>query len=550
MMKTGLRAFQRYRLADLKNDALAGLIVAALTIPVAMGYAGVAGLPPIYGLYASILPVLGYALFSSSPQMIFGMDASASAITGSCLAALGIAAGSLDAPGAAAALSFFTALFLLLFAALRMGRFTEYISMPVMSGFMSGTALSILFGQLPKIVGVSAEGSGFLSSLGSLIRQLPALNWPSLVIGMVTIALLLIGRQRFPKLPMALIVMAVGTLAAFLFRLDRLGVAIVGEIPLGLPPIRLPNLLHMHSLSTYIGAGFMMAVVIFADSLMSANSFAQRNGYELIGNREIFAFGCANLMASLSGCAPTSASVSRTAASEQFHGKTKLVSLVAVLVIALVVSLLSGTLYYMPQPMLGGIVFTALLSVVDVRVIRSLFHYNRREAAIWIASAAGVLLVGVLFGVLVGVILSFVDVILRMTKPSEAYLGRIPGRDGYFDLATHKSAKPIPDTAIYRFSARLFFANVATFSAGIRKVIEIEHPRLLVIDASGINSVDATAADELSRLFRELDEMGIIWRIAGQIEQVNRQMRSLGLPVDAHIAKTIEEALDERHKPA
>ncbi len=529
---------------------LAGLIVAALTIPVAMGYAGVAGLPPIYGLYASILPVLGYILFSSSPQLIFGMDASASAITGSFLAALGFVAGSQDAVGAAAVLSFFTALFLILFAVLKLGRFSEYISMPVMSGFISGTALSILFGQLPKILGIDAEGGNLIHSLASLFSQLASINWPSMLIGVATIALLLVGRRFFPKFPTVLAAMILGTLCTYLLRLDLVGVAVVGEIPLGLPPIQFPDLLHMDSLNTFVGVGLVMAVVIFADSLMSANSFAQRNDYELDSNREIFAFGFANLMSSLSGCSPTSASVSRTAASEQFHGKTKVVSLVAVAAVALVAAFLGGALYYMPQPLLGGIVFAALLGVVDLRVIRHLFRFNRSEAVIWVVSAAGVLVVGVLFGVVVGVVLSFIDVIIRMSQPKEAYLGVIPGRKGYFNLARHKKAQPIPDTVIYRFSARLFFANANTFSESVKEKVEAEDPHLLIIDASGINSIDATAADVLKQLFQELDEKKVTWWIAGQIDQINHQMRKLGLPVEGHIAKTIEEALHETRNPS
>ncbi len=533
-----------YHLSTFKHDVLAGLIVAALTIPVAMGYAGVAGLPPIYGLYASILPVLGYAVLASSRRLIFGMDASASALTGSFLAAMGFAAGSQDAVGAAAVLSFFTAVFLFAFAALRLGRFAEYISMPVMSGFISGTALSILIGQLPKLMGIPSEGGSALETLGSLFAQLGSVNWPSLLIGVITIALLLIGRRFFSRFPTVLAVMALGTLCTFLFGLDQYGVSIVGEIPGGLPPLQFPNLLHTSSLSSYIGVGLVMAIVIFADSLMSANSFAQRDGVTLNSNREIAAFGLSNLMASLSGCSPTSSSVSRTAASEEFNGKTKMVSLVAVVVVVLVVAFLDGALYYMPQPMLGGIVFGALLSVVDVKVIKNLLRFNRREAIIWIVSALGVLVVGVLFGVLIGVVLSFIDVIIRMSRPKEAFLGRVPGRRGFFDLSRHKDAVPLHATVIYRFSARLFFGNVTTFCDSIKKVVKAQRAQTLIIDASGINNIDATAADALLQLFEELDKAGVVWRIAGQIEPVNIQMRKLRLPVDGHITKTIEEALE------
>ena len=547
MFKHILTSLRGYKASYLKNDIISGVIVAALTIPVAMGYAQVAGLPPIYGLYASMLPVLGYILFASSPQLIFGADSSASAITGSAIAAFGITAGSAEAISTAALLSFFTALFLIVFALFKLGRFADYISMPVMSGFLSGTALSIMVGQVPKILGVAGgSGDGFIGDVVAIVTGIPKASLLSLVLGVVTILLILLGKKFLPKVPVGLIVMVLGTAACGLLRLDTMGVSVVGDIPSGFPPLSLPDFFGASDITACVGSGLVIAIVIFADSLMSARSFATRGHYKLDNNREIFAFGASNLLASLSGCSPTSASVSRTAASEQFKGKTQLVSVVAVGVVTLVVMFFSGLLYYMPQPVLGGIVLAALLPVVDVAVIKQLWRQSRSEAYIWLVSAGGVLVVGVLFGVLVGVVLSFLDVILRITTPPQATLGVIEGQDGYFDLKNHKQAKALPGVVIYRFSARLFFANVSLFKKGVKEAVDGDHPKSIVIDASGINSIDATAAEEVQGLLEWLDERGVRYCFAGQTAALDKQFEDFGLGQLAEkgcLHKTLDDAL-------
>ena len=295
----------------------------------------------------------------------------------------------------------------------------------------------------------------------------------------------------------------------------------------------------------------MIAIVIFADSLMSSRSFAAKRKEDLKTNREIFAFGVSNLCACISGCAPTSASVSRTAASEQFRGKTQMVSAVAIVIVGIIVSFFSGLLYYMPQPVLGGIVLAALVGVVEVSVIRQLLRCSKGEAIIWGVSAVGVLLVGTLFGVIVGVILSFIDVIIRITSPPQAYLGVIPNRDGFFDLSAHKNARPIKDVLIYRFSARLIFANIEMFRAGIMKGIKESNPKTIIIDASGINSIDSTAADGLKTLINQIRDQNIKVYFAEQTGELNKHLLSLGVikgDQQEYLKKTIQDVLDINKK--
>ncbi len=547
MFKYVLLSFKGYKLSYIKNDVIAGIMVAALTIPVAMGYAQVAGLPPIYGLYASILPAIGYALFASSPQTVFGADASTSAITGSALAMFGIAATTQQAVAAAALLSLFAAAFLFLFALLRVGRFAAYISMPVMSGFMSGIAISIMLGQLPKILGITGSGDDFFGNIKDLVTGIAGTNLISLAMGAAAAALILLGKRFLPKLPVGLVVMVLGTALCALLRLDNMGVAVVGTIPSGFPALSFPAFWNTSNIGSYIGAGLVVAIVIFADALMTSRSFAVRNHYTLDNNREIFSFGIANFMASLSGGPPTSASMSYTAAAEQFKSKTQLVSLVAATLIALVVAFLGGLLYYMPQPLLGGIVLASLVGMVDLVVIRNLWRQSRGEAAIWLVSAVGVLVVGVLFGVLVGVILSFIAVIIGIVKPPQAYLGVVAGQAGFYDLENHDRAKAIPGVVIYRFSARLFFGNFSLFRKGVHRALGEENPKTIIIDAAGINSIDATAAGQLKELLHWLERKGLTCYFAGQTDALNQQFHDFGLDAmlaeKGRLTKTVADAL-------
>lgn len=540
-------SMKNYKKEYLSRDVIAGIAVASLTIPVAMGYAEVAGLPPIFGMYAAIFPVIAYALFASSPQLNLGANASSSAITASALGTMGVVLGSQQAFYIVPVLSFFCGIFLMLFAIVNLGRFTKYISMPVMSGFITGVALSILFGQIPKLMGISADRSQLLGNLRAIVTQVGKTNWFSFSIGVVMLALIILGKKKFKKLPIPLILLVIATAASYLLNFENYGIKIVGDIPKGLPAFSFPALFSLPNLGLGIASGFLVAVVCFADSLLSSKSFAIRNHYELDERRELAAYSIANFLAAFTGCAPVGASVSRTAASEDFRGRTQLVSVVAAIIVALVVAFFSWMLYFMPQPALAGITISALLGVINIREIRSIVTRSTREAVIWVAAVAGVLVVGVLFGVLVGVILSFIDVVARLSVPPSAMLGVIPGKKGYYDLQRNPEAKPLPHVAIYRFSGALFFANVREFSDGLQKALDGDI-QLLIIDASAIISIDITAADEIAKLFKMLDDKGVQYYITNSIGTFRDELERLELlPLIApdHIKKSTEEALKE-----
>lgn len=550
-------SLKNYKKEYWSKDIVAGIVVASLTIPVAMGYAEVAGLPPIFGLYAAIFPIIAYAMFSSSPQLNLGANASSSAITASALASMGIALSSNQVLYIVPVLSFFCAIFLLLFAIANLGKFTKFISMPVMSGFITGVALSILFGQIPKMMGISADRSLFMGNIIAIITGFSKTNWFAVAIGVTVLALIIIGKKTVKKVPVSLILLVVATIASSALKFDEYGVKLIGDIPKGLPSFNIPDIFALPNLALGVLSGFLVALVCFADSLLSSKSFAIRNHYELDEQRELAAYSVANFAAAVTGCAPVGASVSRTAASEDFKGKTQLVSVVAAVIVGLVVAFFSPLLYYMPDPALAGITISALLGIIDVKGIRSILSRSKREAAIWTAAVLGVLLVGVLFGVLLGVFLSFIDVIARLSAPPSAMLGKIEGKRGYYDLQRNPEARPLPHVAIYRFSGALFFANVKDFSDGLENALS-EETEILIIDASAIISIDITAADELIKVVNMLEKKKIKYYITNGIGTFRDELERMELSSKIsgeHIQKTIQDALnaggytEEKAKP-
>lgn len=544
MLKYFLKTLRGYKRAWLPKDVLAGIMVATVTIPIAMGYAEVAGLPPIYGLYSSIFPVIAYAIFSSSKQLIFGIDAATSAVTGSAIGILILTTGEHPLT-IAPILSLFVGLFLFLFAILKFGKFANYLSEPVMNGFISGMAIAIIIGQLPKIVGLESAGTNFLKNILIIFNDANLISPISFVIGLGVIVIVLVGKRFAPRLPLSLAVLIAATFITYYLQLDLHGVAIVGDVPSGLPKLAVPNLL-LPDIVQIASVGFAIAIIIAADSLLSVRSFANKNRYKVRDNQELFAFGFSNIFASLSGTSPTSSSVSRTAMSEQYGGRTQFVAIIAALIVASVLLFFSSALYYLPIPALAAIVICALIHLIDIQTSRTLKKHSRAEFIIWLAAALGVLFVSVLFGVIMAIFLSFADFIRRASAPHQAFLGKIEGKKGHFDLSRHKNAKPIEGVLIYRFSAPLFFGNANLFKQTILSVIKTTQPKVnvVIIDASGITNVDSTAANVLKRLLTKLSKTETKVYIARTIGPVKDRLNNYGIGKKIVFYKTIREAVE------
>lgn len=542
---------KNYKKEYLKKDIFSGIIMAAVSIPISMGYAQIAGLPAVYGLYGSVFPILFFALFSTSRQFIFGVDAAPAAIVGAALVSLGIESGSKEAMQYVPVIALLTGLWLLLFYFLKAGRIVDFISTPVMGGFISGIALTIILMQIPKILGGKA-GSGELPELAHhIFDTCKEMNWLSVVLGVGALVFLRLAGKLIPKFPMAIVIMAVGVIATLLFHVDERGVVLLDAVESGLPKIHMFQFAGI-DWTQAAGRSLMIAAVIMSETLLSENNFALKNGYKIDENKEILACAAGNLASACVGCCPVNGSISRTSMNEQYEGKTQAVSITAGAVMAVVLVCATGFIGYLPVPILTAIVISALMNVVELHLAIRLFKVSRNEFYIFVAACISVLFLGTIYGVVIGLLLSFIAVVLRATNPPRAFYGMIPGKEAYYDLKRNRNAYPIKNTIIYRFSENLFFANIKIFQSDIEGSIK-EDTKVVIVDAGAINSIDITAADRLEMMAKNFDKQGIHFYITEHSENVNEQMRSLGighLIEEGKVRRTILAALHDAGIPS
>lgn len=511
-----------------KNDIIAGIIVALVSIPISMGYAQIAGLPAAYGLYGSLIPVLIYAFTTTSPQFVFGVDATPAVLVGGTLSALGVTSGSEEAMKLVPVITFVVAIWLLIFSLIKAGQIVNYISTPVMGGFISGIGITIILMQVPKLFGGSA-GTGELIELGIHIwGQLQYFNVLSAVLGFGTVVIILVAKKYIPKFPMSVVLMVLGAMATAFLHIDRLGVKLLPHVDSGFPKLMVPDFTLLKTdTSDIIILGLTCALVIMAQTLLATNNYANRYGYKVDNNREVLAYSLANIASSVSGSCPLNGSVSRTGIADQFGCKSQLMSVTASITMLVVVLFATPVLEYLPVPILTGIVVAALIGIVEYKLADKLRKVNRAEFFIFLAAMFGVLLFGTIYGVIIGVILSFIAVIIRAVVPPRSFLGCIPGHEGFYNLNRNKNALQIEHTLLYRFSGNLFFANVSTFLQDIENAIN-DDTKIIIVDASGIGSIDITAADRLVSFNKILKGKGIHFYITEHVDHVNDQLRQLG----------------------
>ena len=511
-----------------KTDLISGVIVALVSIPISMGYAQIAGLPPVYGLYGSVLPILLFGLITTSPQFVVGVDAMPAVMTGTALAGMGLTLGTPDAMEMAAILALLTGAWFLVFWLVKAGRVVKYISFPVMGGFISGVGATIILMQVPKLFG-GTPGTGELPALLAHIwGQLGAFHLLSCLLGVGTVALMLLGKRVAPKFPMAAVLLAAGMVLTAVFHVDAAGVALLPEVQPGLPGLRLPDrgLLGEH-LGAALTPSLTIALVVMAQTLLASNNYALRYRYRIDTRRELLAYAGAELAAGLVGCCPVNGSVSRSGMADQFGVKSQLRSLTAAAVMVLVLLFGTPLLRYLPVPVLTGIVVAALIGILELQMARRLWKTNRREFFIFLAAFIGVLLLGTMGGVIVGVLLSFFAVVVRAVVPPRAMLGTITGHEGFYDLERTRGACPIAGTVLYRFSGNLFFANIGAFESDIEAAVTDE-TRQVIVDGRGIANIDITAAERVVLLEERLRERGVRLYLTEHVGAVNDQLRQYG----------------------
>ena len=528
----GLRLVSSYRRQWLVKDIIAGVVLTTLLVPQGMAYAELAGLPPITGLYTSILCLIGYAVFGPSRILVLGPDSSLGPMIAATILPLLASKGDTKrAIALASLLAIMVAAITILAAVAKLGFIADLLSKPTMIGYMNGLALTILVGQLPKLFGfkVSAEGligdvTGFFKGLaeGKAVAA-------ATVVGIAGIVLILVLQRWLPKVPAVLIMVVLSIAATSIFDLAQYGVDMVGVLPQGFPPFTVPTV-HASDLGPLFAGALGIALVSLADTISTASSFAARTGQEIHGNQEMIGIGAANLAAGFFQGFPVSTSGSRTAVAERSGAKTQLTGLIGAALITLMIVFLPGLFRNLPSPALAAVVITASLSLADIPGTVRLWRQRKAEFLLSIAAFLGVALLGVLPGIAIAVALSILNVFRRAWWPYETVLGRVEGLEGFHDIHSYPSARHLPGLVIYRFDAPLFFANAKTFRDEVRRLARAEQkPKWIVIAAEPITDVDTTASDVLEELDQTLDAEGISLVFAELKDPVRRKIERYGL---------------------
>ncbi|SHK33687.1 sulfate permease, SulP family [Rhodothermus profundi] len=516
---------RNYQAAYFRGDLTAGLTVGIMLIPQSMAYALLAGVPPVYGLYASLVPLVVYALLGTSRHLAAGIIAIDMLIVAAGLTPLA----SPGSPRYLALVLLLTALvgaLQLIMGMARLGFLVNLLSRPVLTGFMSAAALIIAFSQLGSLLGLSlSRGAPPHRLLWEALTHLSAIHWPTLLLGLGAI-LVLIGLQRYaPRVPAALVVVLLTTLLVWLFRLEQTGVAIVGEIPRGLPTWSLPEI-NFSALGSLFPTALTLALVQFMSVITLGKAFAARYRYSIRPNRELFALGAANLAGSFFQSLPVSGSFSRTAVNAQAGARTPLSNVIAASVVALTLLFFTPWFYYLPVPALAAIIIVAAVGLLDLRGLHALWRIKRTDGAIALLTFAITLLLGVQEGVLSGIAASVIAIMYRISRPNVAELGHLPGTRSFRDMRHHPEARPIPGLLLLRIDASFSFAN-ADFLQDLLLSRTRDDPsiRAVILDASSINDLDTTAAATLKETARILQEQGVTLYFAGVKEPVLETMR-------------------------
>jgi high affinity sulfate transporter 1 len=504
----GLRVAAGYRPAWLRHDLTAGIVLTALLVPQGMAYAQLAGLPPVTGLYATMLPLLAYFVFGPSRILVLGPDSAVSPVVAAAI--IPLAGASVDERMALAAmLSLLVGAILAVGAIAGLGFLTDLISKPVRLGYLAGIALTVLATQLPKLLGIPLSTDSFADAVRKLPGALDQTDPVALAIGAGCLVVILSMRRMAPRVPAVFIAVAGATILVAVAGLAD-EIAVVGALPEGLPSLTVPSV-SAGDLGQLTVSAFAVAVVAFADTSVLSRSYATKLRQSVDQDQELFALGAANLAAGLFQGFPLSSSSSRTPVAEAAGARTQLTGVVAACALALVLVLGTGLTKNLPYAALAAVVITAVIGLVDVPALRWLRRVNHVDFGLAIAAFLGVVAFGVLIGIGIAIGLSAFAFLWRAWHPYDAVLGRVSGRKGYHDLARHPDAALVPGLVLYRFDAPLFFANAGVFRERmLRAVTDAPQPvHTVVVAAEPITDVDTTAADTLIELAHELREGGV-----------------------------------------
>lgn len=536
----------RYDRRDLRSDLIAGATISALLIPQGLAYALLAGLPPQVGLYASIAPVIAYAIFGTSRQLALGPVAIVSLMTATTLGKL-YEQGSDQYLAAAAVLALLVGAVHLVLKFGRLGFVTNFLSHSVLVGFTAASAIIIVASQVKHVMGITLPRTeSVLETTIEVSKEADQTHWPTLALGAACVVAFLVVKRWFKRLPAALIVLLGSLVAMAVLGLEDHGVKTVGDIPGGLPGFSIPEL-DGSALGSLTAAAVAITLVGFMESIAVAKVYARRHRYEIDPNQELFALGMANVTSGLFGGYPVTGGFSRTAVSDSAGTKTPLASIVAAGLIVVAVLFLTPVFSLLPQAALGATIIVAVLNLIDVKEMRHIARVKRSDLIGLGISFLATLVLGIERGMLVAIVASMLVVFARMSKPHSATLGRIPDSTSYRNIDRFPEAEVTPGVEVIRIDAALSFVNaqhVKRLCVGRAAGLD-EASRVLVLDCSGINDIDATGADVLGEIITELDEAGVTLHLADVKGPVRDVLRRAGLwdRLDGRVHATPHQAM-------
>ena len=528
----GLQDLLHYSREHFRADLPAGLSVAAVALPVSIAYAQLAGFSPVVGLYSTILPMMVYALFGSSRQLIVGPDAATCAMIAATLSPLAVA-GSDEYLSLAVTLTLFTGFFCVLASKFRLGFLADFLSRPILMGLLNGVGINIIIGQLGKITKLQLSGSGTIRQVESLLSQLSGLHWPTLALALGTLLVFGLTKHFFTRAPAPLVAMILAVTVSALSGLAQYGIAIIGEISGALPSLHMPAL-PADALGTLIPAAAGLALISFSSAMLTGRSFAAKNGYDTDANREFLALGACDIAAALSQGFAISGADSRTAVNDSAGGKTRMVSIIGALAILAVLLLLTRAMAYIPIATLGAILIGASFGLMNFKELARLRRYSRAEFGIAVTTLAGVVIIGVMPGIILAVMLALLRFLGRIARPSDQELGLIPGHEGFYELAHYPEARAVPGLLIYRFESPLTFFNADFFRQRILKLVADAGKPLkrVLIDSVSITDIDVTGLFAIKQVEKELAARNIELAISGRTAEFKIWMEARGLKME------------------
>jgi high affinity sulfate transporter 1 len=527
----GLRLLRHYDLSWLRHDIVAGLVLTTMLVPVGIAYAEASGVPGIYGLYATIVPLLAYAVFGPSRILVLGPDSSLAAVI--LAVVLPLSAGSAERAVALAGMMAIVSGIVCVAAGLaRLGFITELLSKPIRYGYMNGIALTVLLSQLPKVLGFSIDAEGPARQVLEIGRAVFAgqTNAATFAVGVGALALILILKRR-PQLPGILIAVVSATvLVAALDLAGRFGVSVLGPLPRGLPEFVLP-MIRFDDLEQVLVGGVAVALVSFADTSVLSRVYAARLRTPVDPNQEMVGLGAANLAAGLFQGIPISSSSSRTPVAEAAGSKTQLTGVVGALAIALLLLVAPNLLQHLPNAALAAVVISSAIGLFEISDLRRIYRIQQWEFWLSMVCFAGVAVFGAIPGIMLAIVIAVIEFLWDGWRPHSAVLGRVDQVKGYHDITRYQQARQIPGLVLFRWDAPLFFANAEFFRDRVLAAVASSPTpvRWLVVAAEPVTSVDVTAADMIAELDEELHAEGIELCMAEMKDPVKDKLKRFGV---------------------